>query len=343
MSTNEAAWLSAPKTHPLEVGSAEYPSAKEDEIVVRVHAAGIDPVDNKIQSWHLFGLPTPIVLGNGVAGEVVETGSGVTRVRVGQRVVGNTTVLMSKEARNGGYQRNVALPAPLFAPLPDSLPYTQAAVLPVGMSTAAAALFNPDSLGLPMPPTKAPNSPTLMVWGGSSSVGLCAIQLAKLVGARCVVTASSKNARLCKDVGADAVVDHQHDDCEKQLAEALQGGTVVGALDAISSAETIPRTCRVLSQTGSAGTAKVALTVPPMQEIDTHGVELKPIFSLSILGNQVARTLWEEVLPRGLASGELVAQPPAMVEDKKGPQGVQPGLDRCAQGMSASKVVVTMV
>lgn len=114
-------------------------------------------------------------------------------------------------------------------PLPDSISYEAAATLPLTMSTAASGLYPPSYLGLDFPTSNPKASgETLLIWGGSSSVGCCAIQLAVASGLRVVTTCSPHNFELCKKLGAAEVFDHKSESIVEDLIVALGKGKCVG-------------------------------------------------------------------------------------------------------------------
>jgi NADPH:quinone reductase-like Zn-dependent oxidoreductase len=171
MSENIALWLNA-KHAPLTVGPAPYTAPGADEIVIRVRAVAVNPMDRLQQTlgdiltpWTLY----PFVVGSDVAGEVVEVGYGVTRFRVGDRVVGYAggSDKMHNRAAEGGFQHFVVLLAHMTSPIPNALPFEDTAVLPLGLSTAACGLFQKDFLSLSAP-SAAPKrkEKTVIIWGG---------------------------------------------------------------------------------------------------------------------------------------------------------------------------------
>ena len=143
MPSNTAAWLTAAKANPLEVKSAPYTSPRENEIVIKNGAVAINPVDWIIQdmgsSLAFPWLKYPLILGTDVAGEVAEIGRGVTRFKIGDRVVGHAVGMDKKHNRSaeGAFQTYTVLLAHMASPIPSNLSYESAAVLPLGASTAA--------------------------------------------------------------------------------------------------------------------------------------------------------------------------------------------------------------
>lgn len=172
MKSNTAAYQPA-VGEKLHIKEASYPSPSKNQIVVQNRAIGINPVDWKVQDVQLF--PTfkyPTVLGSDVAGIVAEIGSGVTRFKRGDAVVGHAVGMMSQTPAASAFQEYTVLQENLVARLPSFLTYERAAVLPTGVSTAACGLFQKDHLALELPSANPKSTgKTLLVWGGSSNVG----------------------------------------------------------------------------------------------------------------------------------------------------------------------------
>jgi NADPH:quinone reductase-like Zn-dependent oxidoreductase len=130
-------------------------------------------------------------------------------------------------------------------------------VLPLALATAAAGLYQPEYLGLTPPKVNGVElnkdggkEKAILIWGGSSSVGSCCIQLCVASGLAVFTTASSKNHEYVKDLGAHYVFDHHAEDIVKQLIDAAADKTVVGVYDAISSRETAMKCAEFLHAAG---------------------------------------------------------------------------------------------
>jgi NADPH:quinone reductase-like Zn-dependent oxidoreductase len=135
----------------------------------------------------IFVQSYPNVLGSDIAGEVHKIGEDVTHLKKGDRVMAYATGLITGNPADGGYQLYTACKALVVAKIPSAFEYTSAAVLPVSISTASACLFKKETLALPLPTigTKPSSSgKSVLVWGGSGSVGASAIQLAVGAGVR---------------------------------------------------------------------------------------------------------------------------------------------------------------
>jgi NADPH:quinone reductase-like Zn-dependent oxidoreductase len=373
VSQHSAAVLTASRA-PLVTTTVPDPEPAADEVLVRVRAVAVNPVDWVVQgtgSVTYRWLPYPAVLGSDVAGEVVAIGSGVTRFRVGDRVFGLATGTDRGRdpMREGAFQETTVLLERLTAPTPSDVTDEQAAVLPLGASTAACALFQPKHLGLTMPGDGGGvegDRGVVVVWGGSTSVGMNAVQLARAAGYDVVSTASPRNADLVRSLGADVVVDHGDSEAVAQLVAGIAGRRVVGAvaLGTTSSAACI----EVLRRTGGTVLAMASTPVsldglagrrrlfPAMLPVFTRiglttarltlrarraGIRSAFVWGSSLRDDEVGRRLWGEVLGSGLADGTLRPVPEPLVVGT-GLDSVQTALDRQRAGVSARKVVVTL-
>ena len=173
----------------------------------------------------------------------------------------------------------------LAAPIPDVMAFRTAVVLPVAVSTASAALFGPDTLGLSPPQTVRVKSSvpgageeplhgvaTILVWGGSTSVGCAAIQLARAVGLRVITTASKQNFDLCKDIGAQQVFDRKSGSVVDEIVAALRGRVLVGALNAVGTPDTLQACIDIIVSTESKKI--VATTLPAEEAVAQKGVKV---------------------------------------------------------------------
>lgn len=180
-----------------ELRDVAKPVPGPDEVLVRVRAAGLNPVDFKIREGKLKTVqryPLPAVLGNELAGEVDAVGAGVTRWTPGDRVFART----AKDAM-GALAEWAVLPQHLLAAIPPQLDFTTAAGVPLAGLTALQALR--DEIAL------KPGS-RVFIPGGAGGVGTFAIQIAKWLGAEVITTASPRGRALVERLGADQVIDY---------------------------------------------------------------------------------------------------------------------------------------
>ena len=173
------------------------PEPKDDEILVRVITAGVNPVDGLIRSgkWaKFFNITLPLVPGYDIAGVVDKTGGKIDKFKKGDAVY---AYIGLKKA--GGYAEYALVTEKEAAPKPKSAGFVEAAAVPVVALTAWQALVDTAKLG---------PGQSVLIHGGSGGVGSFAIQFAKLRGAKVFATASTRNQDLLKELGADVAIDY---------------------------------------------------------------------------------------------------------------------------------------
>lgn len=366
--SNTAAWLVAVKKYPLEIRPTTYTHAKKDEIVIKNFAVAINPLDyvkQELGDFLFSWIKYPFVLGTDVAGEVVETGPGVTRFKVGDRVAGHA--LGMSESRNtsaeSGFQEYTVLTTQMTTPIPSTVSYESAAVIPLGLSTAACGLFQKDQLSLQYPSLNAtPTGKTLIIWGGSTSVGCNAIQLAVAAGYEVITTCSPRNFEYVKKLGASQVFDYNSKTIIPDLILALKGKDTAGAMTigngAADACMDILDKCK-----GNKFISMVSYPAPPtppkrlvlLQNIyyfiswtvaaffktKARGIGYKFVFGDTLVGNGVGKIVYQDFLPKALAEGKFVAAPEPYVIGK-GLEHIQTGMDLVKKGVSAKKVVISL-
>ncbi|KAK7992244.1 GroES-like protein [Apiospora saccharicola] len=332
-----AAVLPTAKAHPLVTKAADVPRATDGEIVVKVEAIAINPMDWLIQDMgpDLFPfLQYPYIGGTDVAGQVTEVGSGnnLTGIKVGDRVLGLTLGLTSNDPREGAFQH------PTWHRLSHQPCRPQMPLYcPLGIATAAAALYQKDYLGLVLPSlSPEPRGETLLIWAGSSSVGSNAIQLAVASGYEVITTSSPRNFGFCKELGASHVFDYSSASLTEDLVAAFKGKQIAGAFALLpGSAEPC---LEVVHK--SEGAKFVAMCLPYDGKLP-HDVKTKFVFATSIKDNEVSKIIFSSYLPRALEQGRYRCAPAPSVVGA-GLEVLQKGMDQQKQGVSAKKLVVTL-
>ncbi|CZT17671.1 related to oxidoreductase [Ramularia collo-cygni] len=335
---NQAAWLDGGGKK-LRVADSEYPSPGADEIVIKNHAIAINPVDWKIQDHGLFIKNWPAILGTDMAGEVVEVGSNVSKFKKGDRVISHSVALATGNNAGAGFQLYSTAPAATSVVLPSNVSYNEGVVLPLAIDTAAVGLYSKDKgfLGLQYPSLNPTSSgKTIVVWGGSASVGTAVIQLAVASGAKVVAVASKHNHDFVKSLGASEAVDYNNPSVVEDVVKAVQsiGGDFAGAYDAISNEASYKYVAPIVEKLGG---GSVAIVLPPPQE-GPENVQFGSVFGVSPITHQI----WSEYLGPALEQGKLKAVPEPLVVGK-GLESVQKGLDTNKAGVSAKKVVIELV
>ena len=278
-----------------------------------------------------------------IAGEVQEVGSNVTDVKKGSRVIALSAGYVTKNSADAAFQTLAKIDQGLLTNIPSALSYAQAAVIPLGFVTAAAALYPEDALQLPLPtipPRKSAGNRALVVWGCSSSVGSFAIQLAIASGILVFTTASAKNHEYCKSLGATKVFDHSPPgDAATRIVEMLkrQHLELVGVFDVMSRPDTL-KACAEISRQMGGGT--IATTEPPPENLpkDVKGQYVTAL-ALPLEKKELFGKLWKDYVPHALGEGALQAKPDPMFV-KGGVEKAQEGMDKLKAGVSAQKVVL---
>lgn len=183
---------------PMEMVELPRPEPGPGELLVRVRAAGVNPLDYKIRDGAvkvLLRFSFPLILGTDLAGDVEAIGAGVTRFRVGDAVYSRLS-----NDRIGAFAEYALVRESAAARKPARLDYVQAASLPLVGLTAWQSLIELAGLRA---------GQKVLIHAGSGGVGTFAIQLAKHLGAEVATTASARNHALVKSLGADLAIDYQ--------------------------------------------------------------------------------------------------------------------------------------
>jgi NADPH:quinone reductase-like Zn-dependent oxidoreductase len=195
------------KHEPLRYGDMPEPVAGQDDVLVEVHAAGLNPLDGKIRdgAFKAF-IPyrPPFILGHDVAGIVVAIGANVRRFQLGDEVYARP-----RDGRIGTLAERIAIHQADVALKPHTLSMEEAASIPLVALTAWQALV--ERAGLEQ-------GQKILIHAGSGGVGTVAIQLAKHLGATVATTTSTANVDMVKQLGADIVIDYRSQEFEKVLS-----------------------------------------------------------------------------------------------------------------------------
>jgi NADPH:quinone reductase-like Zn-dependent oxidoreductase len=188
----------------VEVRDVPQPEPGPDDVLIRVHAAAINPVDWKVRSgmMKLFtGRKFPKILGSECAGEVVATGSRVQRFAKGDQVIGFPGI-----KRLAAFAEYVCAPEQTTFPKPVNITFAQAATIPIAGITALQALRDQGRLAA---------GQHVLINGASGGVGTFAVQIAKIFAAKVTAVCSGANAELVRGLGADRVIDYTQEEFTK--------------------------------------------------------------------------------------------------------------------------------
>jgi NADPH:quinone reductase-like Zn-dependent oxidoreductase len=192
----------------LRYEEAEKPEPGDNDVLIRVHAAAVNPVDWKVREGHMKGsvdYKMPLILGWDLSGVVEKTGVAVTRLEVGDEVFSRPDI-----ARNGAYADYIIADDALVALKPKKIDHIRASAIPLAGMTAWQALF--DVAGLQA-------GQRILIHAAAGGVGTFAVQLAKWKGAFVIGTASAGNVDFVRELGADEVVDYTSTPFESYVSD----------------------------------------------------------------------------------------------------------------------------
>jgi len=231
----------------LKLEDVPRPEPKENEILIKVVAAGVNPVDAMIRSGK-FGAKAPVIPGYDIAGVVEKAGTKVTKLKAGDAVYAYINI-----PRGGGYAEYATATEKEAALKPKSISFTEAAAVPVVALTAWQALFDSAKLSA---------GQTVLIHGGSGGVGTFAIQMAKARGAKVIATASTANQDLLKQLGADVPIDYT----KQKFEDVAKDVDVV--LDSVGR-DTLKRSYGTVKKGGFIATLVARLD---QAELNKHGI-----------------------------------------------------------------------
>jgi NADPH:quinone reductase-like Zn-dependent oxidoreductase len=228
----------------LRFGDIPEPPVGDDDVLVEIHASGVNLLDSKIRDGEFkFILPyrPSFILGHDVAGTVVRVGSKVQRFRAGDEIYARP-----RDGRVGTFAEFISINKADVALKPKNLSMEEAASVPLVSLTAWQVLVEKANLR---------KGQKILIHAGSGGVGTFAIQLAKHLGARVATTTSTANVELVKSLGADVVIDYKKEDFSKVLSGY---DVVLNSLDK----ETLEKSLRVLKPGGKL----ISISGPPDAE-----------------------------------------------------------------------------
>jgi NADPH:quinone reductase-like Zn-dependent oxidoreductase len=237
----------------VQIAIVDRPEPKAGELLVKVYAAGVNPIDWKIRSGagQRLGMILPIHMGSELVGTVEKLGAGVNGFNLGDAVFGMVHA--------GAFSEYAVAKAADMVRKPSNLDFVQAAALPLAGSTAWQAIF--DEAGLVA-------GQRLLITGSSGGVGSLAIQFAKSEGAHVTAVASARNEGFVRSLGADEFIDYT----DQPFEQAAHNMDVV--FDTVGG-ETFQRAFQTLRKGG----LMVTVVAFPNDEAERHGVRVKRSFT----------------------------------------------------------------
>lgn len=289
-----------------------------DELLVRVHAAGVNPVDSMIArgTWRVLPVKFPLTLGLDFAGVVERTGAKVKQYRAGEAVYGR--VSSSPVMQHGAYADYVVIPeSGTVSPIPEPLDFAQAAALP---SAAMTALTSVDAAGVE-------KGSHVLIVGAPGGVGSYAVQFANRRGAHVIATALDDDTEYVKGLGAKATIDYTRGDLADAVSAAFFAG-IDSLLDFASDAPALSVLSKVVRRGGSVVSTRYVADVEALASRNVRGTNI---------ANKPTRELLQRVT-QAVVDGQL-----GPVEIRTYPlEQAAAALDQFVSGHVRGKIVLLM-
>lgn len=253
---------------PLQLEEIPQPTPGQDEVLVRVHASSVNPIDGIIAAGHMQAMyQVPMTLGTDFAGEVVAVGSAINHVQPGDAVYGMSL-------QRGAFAEYAAVNASGVTRKPQSLDYVQAAAVPLTALSAWQTLFNLARLQ---------RGERVLIHGAAGGIGAFAVQMAKEAGAYVIGSDIAEKGNFLRELGTDQVIDAMGERFEDVV------GHVDVVLDLVGR-DLVERSLAILQPGGRYVTT---IGDPPQEEAKARGIEAHTTFTQPTVEelNQIAELL----------------------------------------------------
>lgn len=326
----------------LEVIYRPTPTPGPNELLIEVRSIALNPFDHYQRDIGIYIKDYPAVVGSDVGGVVISAGSsGLSEtLKPGTRVAAFATAYYAQGRPDyGALQTRVLVSADNVVPLPQDMSFNEASLLPMAVGTAWAGWY---TIGVPRDTAyTAADTKGMLVWGGASSIGSAAVQIAKLMGFIVYVTASEKHHEYLKGLGAARTFDYKGENVVESIVKAAKedGVTIQNGFDAVGQL----RPCLdILKEFKGEGISKLAeATQLPKDSPKEDGVEVKFIAPSADEKERAEyfHFIFRVWLKEKLEKREYVPSPRIQVVEG-GLQSAQKALDELKKGVSGVKLVL---
>lgn len=201
------------KISDIQLTELEKPTIAKNEVMIKVHALGLNPVDFKLAQGHNPNWIYPHILGLDAAGEIVSVGSdNPKKFQIGERVFFHSDL-----SKNGVFAEYAKAKYNVVARIPNNVKYAEAAAVLCSGLTAYQAIYRKINLT---------GKKNILIHAGAGGVGSIAIQLAKLAGLTVITTVSEHKKKIVESLGADYIIDYQHENVDERIKEITSGNGV---------------------------------------------------------------------------------------------------------------------
>lgn len=327
------------KTYELQHSCPEPEFLNDEEVMIRNYAAGLNPIDWKSVDFN-FCLPEfPWVTGREMAGIVHKVAPGVTRLKPGDRVWTSTYY---RDVRAGCFQDLVVVPEHTVLPIPANMDFESAACLGVAALTSAMTLWKWLKVPRTIPGERRTavksiaEKDCLLVWGGSSSTGQFAVQIAVQSGLQVIAVTSTKTQALVEKLGAQVITrDGKSNQEIVEAVRAIGGDRITRGLDLVGN-DTAAFSVQCLSATRPSIFAPLAMM--KAQDVPSH-IEVVTVEMKHFVNDKTSKSYAED-LNLLLEHGKL--RLPELEILRGGLAAIEPGLERLKKGdMGGKKLVVS--
>ncbi|QCT02109.1 Alcohol dehydrogenase zinc-binding domain protein [Paenibacillus algicola] len=297
----------------MRVGEAVKPSPQPGEVLVRIMATALNPVDYKTGNQGNPHWSYPHILGLDSAGIVEEIGAGVNHISVGDRVVCHLDL-----TQKGGYAEYGVTSAHTVSVIPEGISFQDAAALPCAGYTAYQALFHKMHVS---------SGQNILIHAGAGGVGGFAIQLAKAAGLTVLTTASAPKHEYVQSLGADYAIDYQQEDFVQRTLEITDGLGVHYVLDTVGR-DNATRSLKALAFNGQisfiAGPPSINEAISFAHPLSFHSIALGSVHAsgnlaeqrkLAQMGDHMLSMLQEGKITSTLSSTITLDEVPAALTD----------------------------
>ncbi|KIJ59658.1 hypothetical protein HYDPIDRAFT_32992 [Hydnomerulius pinastri MD-312] len=341
MATQKALWL--PNIgEEFTLGTTDIPEPGPGEVLVKLESSALNPLDWKIQKHGFYIVKEyPAILGEEGAGVVEKVGEGVSNLTKGDKIFFQTAF----GGKYSSFKEYVIVAADVAGKIPDNISFDQAASISVGIIPFAVAFYAQQPHGFAFTaPFKADGGvgkyagQPVVIFGGASSLGQYAIQLAKISGfSPIITTASLHNKDLLHSLGATHVLDRKLSAAAlREEVAKITSSPITHAFDAISLEDTQQAAYDLLASGG-----KLAIVTPPkLKEVEGSGKQVTLVFgSFQLPHNRALGVQFMQELTKWLAEGTI--KPNAVEVLPGGLNGVSAGLRRLENNeVSGKKLVI---
>ncbi|KAL9599421.1 MAG: hypothetical protein Q9219_003858 [cf. Caloplaca sp. 3 TL-2023] len=335
--SNTAAVIPSPNAQ-LIVQNRPIPSPKGTELLVRNRALATNPVDWKVQDHGYFFTKYPNVLGSDISGIVEAVGPDVKLFKKGDRVTGFAASIANDEIDHGAFQQYTILNQNVTAKIPNDMGFEEGAILPMSIATAGGAIF----WDLAIPP-EGQQAGGFLVWGGSSSIGSAAVQIARSLGFTVYAVCSPRHHSKVLEYGASHLFDYKDDNVSQNIVDAAMhnNNSIKFAFDAISEGDSPGQVASVLEQLGG-GHMVMTLPLPESFKKPDNVIMLSTsALNINTEAKDFGAWLFNEWLTKSLADKTYVPSPG--IEKVEGEiESVQKALDLHREGLSGKKLVIPL-